>query len=228
MNFQAVIFDLFGTLVDFSDFGDYQSVMNKMADILGIHEPEFSRLWEESHVERFTGVFKNTQENIIHAYRELGLQPDEDKARDAAAVRLAFTKSSLFPKPDVSDTVEKLRSLGMKIGLISDCSSEVPLLWADSPMAGLIDEPVFSCSAGLKKPDPRIYELACSLLGVKASDCLYVGDGGSDELTGAREVGMYAVLVDDVREREYTASRFNRQTWDGDRITAIAQVLEYF
>ena len=74
----------------------------------------------------------------------------------------------------------------------------------------------------MRKPDPRIYRLACEELGVEPADALFVGDGANDELAGAERVGMRAVLIhrpdeeppwDEVRE------------WQGPRITAIPQVL---
>jgi putative hydrolase of the HAD superfamily len=54
---------------------------------------------------------------------------------------------------------------------------------------------VLSCTVGLRKPDPRIYELACERLEVEPADCLFVGDGANDELAGAARVGMRAVCV---------------------------------
>ena len=45
----------------------------------------------------------------------------------------------------------------------------------------------------MQKPDIRIYEETANLLGVALSECIFVGDGGSDELTGAKTVGMKAI-----------------------------------
>jgi putative hydrolase of the HAD superfamily len=52
---------------------------------------------------------------------------------------------------------------------------------------------VLSCETGLVKPDPEIFKLCAARLGVRPEDCLYVGDGGSDELRGASTVGMTPV-----------------------------------
>ena len=54
---------------------------------------------------------------------------------------------------------------------------------------------MLSYDVRLAKPDPRIYEMAVEGLGVAAEECLYVGDGTSNELTGASRVGMTAVLM---------------------------------
>jgi putative hydrolase of the HAD superfamily len=51
---------------------------------------------------------------------------------------------------------------------------------------------------GLVKPERAIYELALSQLGLTASECVFVGGGGSNELAGARAVGLCAVFVSGV------------------------------
>ena len=79
--------------------------------------------------------------------------------------------------------------------MISVCSEEVPELWEETPFAGLFDSTVFSCSVGLRKPDPAIYRLALDELGVEPADAMFVGDGANDELAGAERVGMRAVLI---------------------------------
>ena len=52
------------------------------------------------------------------------------------------------------------------------------------------DAVCLSCDEGLKKPDPAIYKKCLERLNLAAWDCLYVGDGGSDELEAAKIVGM--------------------------------------
>lgn len=53
---------------------------------------------------------------------------------------------------------------------------------------------VFSCNVGLLKPDRQIYELAMEHLNVSPEQCLFVGDGGSNELCGAKSAGMGTVF----------------------------------
>ena len=110
-------------------------------------------------------------------------------------MRMEFTRRSLAPREDAAETVATLRARGYKVGLISDCSVEVPALWQETRLAPLVDAPVFSCVVGLRKPDPGIYAIVCERLGVPAGACLYVGDGSSHELTGARTAGMDPVLI---------------------------------
>ena len=52
---------------------------------------------------------------------------------------------------------------------------------------------ILSYEAKLRKPDIRIYRKAADLLGVSPKECVFVGDGGSNELPGARAAGMEAI-----------------------------------
>jgi putative hydrolase of the HAD superfamily len=90
------------------------------------------------------------------------------------------------------------------------------------PIKPFFDTVVFSCVAGVKKPDPRIYQLALERLKVKPQDCLYVGDGSSYELTGARKVGMHPVQIHVPGEIVYF---LDEDDWDGHPISSLSEVL---
>lgn len=82
---------------------------------------------------------------------------------------------------------------------------------------------MFSVQVGLKKPDAAIFLLACERLGVEPTDCVYVGDGDSNELPGAEAVGMRAVrlVVPDHAE----AQVFDPIRWTGACLTDLRDVL---
>ena len=63
-------------------------------------------------------------------------------------------------------------------------------------MASLFDDVIFSCDVGILKPDKEIYELAMAHLNVKPEASMFVGDGGSSELMGAKLVGMRTVFTE--------------------------------
>ena len=111
-----------------------------------------------------------------------GASPSTDQVAAASDIRVAFTKPVMTPTCETLRTLVQLRAYGYPIGLITDCTAEVPALWPVMPLAPLIDHTVFSCREGITKPDPRIYLLACQKLGVSPEECVYVGDGSSQEL----------------------------------------------
>ncbi|WP_421996404.1 HAD-IA family hydrolase [Reyranella sp.] len=60
----------------------------------------------------------------------------------------------------------------------------------------LFEHVVESSKVGLRKPDPRIYQHACSLLGVAPEECVYLDDLGIN-LKPARALGMRTIKVGD-------------------------------
>ena len=156
----------------------------------------------------------------------LGKPVTEAQINQAIQVRLDYTARALAPRADALATLRTLRTASLKIAFISDCTSEVPDVWPDSALEGLFDATIFSCSVGLKKPDPRIYQLALDRLGMKPEDCVYVRDGSSNELSGARAVGLRTILVRDPDEVVQTIDPDKREDdWDGERIGRPSELL---
>jgi putative hydrolase of the HAD superfamily len=60
----------------------------------------------------------------------------------------------------------------------------------------LVDEIVYSHEAGMGKPDPRIYALACARLGVRPQETVFL-DNVDEYVAGARQAGIHAVHYQD-------------------------------
>lgn len=86
-----------------------------------------------------------------------------------------------------------MRERGIKIGLISNCFSEEAAVIKDSELFKYFDAICLSYDEGIQKPDLEIFNRCIEKLQVKAEECLYVGDGGSNELDAAATVGMKSV-----------------------------------
>ncbi|HEX5205471.1 HAD family hydrolase [Paractinoplanes rhizophilus] len=126
--------------------------------------------------------------------------PDRPVRRDpppdaAVAAQLAGAEQVRPPRPGGLALLDRLRADGFRLGLVSDCSSELYESWPSTPYAPRIDAAVFSWHEGYRKPDLRLYAAVSARLGVSAGDCWYVGDGGSREHDGARRAGMRPILV---------------------------------
>ena len=61
---------------------------------------------------------------------------------------------------------------------------------------GLFDVVVESAVEGLRKPDPRIYEITCDRLGVSPDEVVFLDDLGVN-LKPARAMGMVTIKVVD-------------------------------
>jgi putative hydrolase of the HAD superfamily len=229
MKYQAVIFDLFGTLVDIFDRAGYYSVLREMISVLKAPPDDFTRLWQSTAERRATGAFRTLEENLIYICRELNVPVKSSQIALAKWTRFDYVALALAPKPGVLETLAQLKSAGHKIGLISNCSTEPPVIWPGTPFAPFFDTAIFSSTSGLQKPDPRIYLLATEELAVKPEDCLYIGDGDGNELTGAAEAGMHPVLIRNSREHNINALRtddYQGDKWDGAAINSLKEVLD--
>jgi putative hydrolase of the HAD superfamily len=212
---RAVIFDFWGTLVPF-DVELWHRRSPRVAEALGVSQEEFMVAWTRTNDERSTSDLRT---NLVGVCRELGLTPSDEAMEEALRLRRELHRAMLVPRADAVPTLRELRRRGHATGLITNCTSEIPELFAESPLASLMDAEVYSCTAGLKKPDPRIYRLALSRLGLPAPECLYVGDGGDDELQGARAVGLQPVLL-------RPGDTVPPPGWDGPEIARLADVLD--
>ena len=225
MKYQAVIFDLFGTLVDNFTMPEYSKVLEDMAAVVNAPAEGFAKLWRGHFTQRVNGTHPTHEDSIHIICRDLGIAVTEEQAQRAADIRLDYTILTLQPKPEAITVLTRLRERGLKVGLISDCSPETPKAWPGTAFSPYFDVTIFSCAVGMKKPDPCIYQMAANALKAKPGDCLYVGDGGSGELTGAREMGMSPVLLRDPAEEYDMISMEREDNWDGPRIAYLREVL---
>lgn len=65
---------------------------------------------------------------------------------------------------------------------------------AVAQVMALFDHVIESSKLGIRKPDPRIYELACETLGVNPANCVYLDDLGIN-LKPAKALGMTTIKV---------------------------------
>ena len=150
----------------------------------------------------------------------LAITVDDDRLLLAAKERALFLERTLAPRAGVLETLQSLRARGLRVGVLSDASSEVPLLWRATPMAPLVDAAVFSCTERTVKPDPRLYAAMSERLGVARGDCVYVGNGDGDELAGALAAGMRAILF--TAPGEHPGREAAR--WTGPRVSDVDAV----
>ena len=225
MKFKAVIFDLFGTLVD--DFvSSAGPVHMDMADALEVSYDQFTPLWNQTLEMRIVGAFGTVEANVEYVCNAMNRRPSAEQIKKAVEIRMSSIKLALQPKPDAVATLAQIKTAGYKTGLVSNASIEIPMLWQETAFADLIDTPIFSSRAHLRKPDSRIYHLACERLAVRSEFCLYVGDGEDHELAGAAKIGLHPVLIrNSSRQR---GSRVHQETkdWQGPSIADLTEVLD--
>jgi putative hydrolase of the HAD superfamily len=189
---QAVAFDYFGTLTQAVRQGP---IHDWMALRLGCDPDEWRALLRRTFYLRASGRLGEPLDALDRLATELGGRPGFDALLEVYAARVAAIGAEGPLRPEAVPVLSRLRELGVRTAVVSDCWFELPSLLPTLPVHPLLDAVVLSTEVGECKPDPAMYLTACARLGVSPRRCLYVGDGGSRELTGAGAVGMTAVRL---------------------------------
>lgn len=186
---KAVIFDLFETLI--TEWGHEKYTKRMMSGDLHVSEQDFADCWESLHELQYRGGI-TFEDSLRYVCGKLNVCPDEPLIERMTQQRKE-TKTACFDflHPDILPMLQELRRLGYKLCILSNCSGEEVEMIRSSVLAPLFDAMVLSHETGLCKPEAAIYDLAAGKLEVSPEDCIFIGDGGSRELYGASQAGMY-------------------------------------
>lgn len=101
------------------------------------------------------------------------------------------------PRPAMVRAISALRELGFGVAaLTNNWEGDGTARGAMDELRARFDAFVESSVVGLRKPDPRIYRVACDALGVQPREAVFLDDIGRN-LKAARALGMATIKVDD-------------------------------
>lgn len=187
---KAVIFDMFETLVTHYNCPLYFG--EEIAKDIGISNEDFQALWKPAYEKRTIGLLSLEEllEEILRKHNRYSKE-----LLDKIVTKRLATKQLCFEKldPQIVPMLEELKEGNKKLALISNCFSEEVKVIRESRLSPHFDKIYLSYEQRRQKPDPEIFMKCVRELKVSPEECLYVGDGGSDELVAARQLGMKAV-----------------------------------
>jgi putative hydrolase of the HAD superfamily len=109
---------------------------------------------------------------------------------DGARV-MAYIAEARRARPPMLEAIRRLRHAGLRVGALTNN-------WRTSeptPLRQHFDVFIESSVVGFRKPDPRIYRLACRELAVEPARTVFLDDIGQN-LKSARALGMTTIKVD--------------------------------
>lgn len=202
---KAVLFDLYGTLLVYGNMGlawkdwieDMQIGLNQLG--LGLSREQVSASCDGF----FGGMCPPAEGLTVYETRiqnlaiGLGAKPSHEWCRALASHSLVRWQAQVSLDPDTIPTLQKLRALGLRVGVLSnfDHSPHVIRILDEAGITPLLDTIVVSGAVGMKKPDPRIFHLACDRLGVDSAQTWFIGDHPEQDFEGAHQAGLVAVLL---------------------------------
>ncbi|MDH6235893.1 HAD family hydrolase [Cryobacterium sp. CG_9.6] len=112
---------------------------------------------------------------FLHYRESWRLHADSLPCLDELAARIPGVRVGLITNGDLTFQSAKVRGIGL---------------------SNRVEQVVASGELGYAKPDPRIFQHACSLFGVSPDATVYVGDRIHTDAIGAAEAGLTAVWLD--------------------------------
>lgn len=98
------------------------------------------------------------------------------------------------PRPAMLEAIRKLRAGGLRVAALTN--NWITEDQGTGTLRAFFDVFVESIAVGLRKPDPRIYQLVCRELDVEPAKAVFLDDIGSN-LKTARALGMTTIKVDE-------------------------------
>lgn len=195
--YYAIGFDLDDTIYNERDYreGAYRSLSQRIANEFNVDAE-----WAFNSLKR--AYEENGDREVFQVVmREVGVQEptSSEFIREVLIPGYRTWSGPLHPFPAVIPTLTKLRSLGLRLGLITNGGSATQ--WNKIRLLGI--EPYFDSiivtgdhlPRNQWKPHPAPFRLCFDELGIEYRHCLYVGNNPSTDVPGAREIGATVIIV---------------------------------
>lgn len=115
-------------------------------------------------------------------------------ARVSARDLMAAMAEAAVPRPAMLEAIGRIRGSGLRAAAVTNnWISEADSTALLRPYFDLVIE---SSVVGMRKPDPRIYQLACERLAIRPREAVFLDDIGAN-LKAARALGMATIKVVD-------------------------------
>lgn len=198
---KAVIFDWGGTLTPWHDIDlvaqweEYSRVYNPDDATLArrLADAELAQ-WREQQATRGA----NGTGALDHIWAAAGVDTDSPHHPAAVHAYLRGWDPHTFADPDAVDTLATLSAEGLAIGVLSNTMwprEHHEAVFDRDGLLGHIDVAVYSSELPVAKPHSDAFATVLDGLGVSAAEAVFVGDRPWDDVHGAQQVGMRAILI---------------------------------
>jgi epoxide hydrolase-like predicted phosphatase len=191
MKITTIIFDWGGVLIDRPS----KAIIDHCAALLGVTADSFIRAYHLCEFDFYRDSITEPQLwQRICEHNGVDVPPECLDGADSLWYK-AFS-SAYTPRPEMFDTVARLKSSGYRIGLLSN--TEMPsLTFFEQSLYDNFDFSIFSCVERIAKPDREIYELAAARAKTHPANCLFIDDR-KENTDAAQEVGMKTILFESI------------------------------
>ncbi|GJL94211.1 MAG: phosphoglycolate phosphatase [Hyphococcus sp.] len=196
MAYKAVIFD-FGGVFTTSPLQNFAAFEKEH----GLPEKFIGGVIKANHHENAWAQFERSEISLEKFDTLFAKESREAGYEITGATLVSLLRLELYP--EMIDALTRVKSKGLKTGCITNNIPKFDndAMIADAEKIGLVkktlalfDHVIESSKAGVRKPEPRIYEMMCEALNTPPQDCIFLDDLGIN-LKPAKAMGMATIKV---------------------------------
>lgn len=211
MKYENYIFDLYGTLVDIHTDEEDEKLWEALADFYGEHGADYEAAELQADYATSVQELLDVSEEIRveDVFRQL-FEAKNVVADDSLVLetcRFFRDTSTEYIKlyPWSLPILEKLKSEGKGIYLLSNAQRSFTEHELDTlGLTKYFDVIMISSDCGVKKPNLMFFKMLMKRCGLKAKECLFVGNDETCDVFGAKKAGMDTFYLHTNCSPEYT------------------------
>jgi epoxide hydrolase-like predicted phosphatase len=189
VSYRAVIFDLGGVV-----FGSPLGAIAAYERAEAIPSGSLNRVVVDTGAQGAWSRLERGELGLEEFYPLFDAECAHAGCRISARALMQLVAEATVPRPAMLEAIRRIRARGLLAGAITNnWVTEDPGTSAFRPFFDVFIE---SAAVGIRKPDRRIYQLACEQLAVEPRDAIFLDDIGSN-LKAARALGMTTLKVSD-------------------------------
>lgn len=195
MSYRAVVFDLGGVVL-----GSPIHAIQRYESQIGLEKNSINRVVAETAPHGAWSRLERGEITIEAFYTAFEADCRDAGHEISARTMFEWMAEEAQPRPAMLAAIRAIRARGLRVGALTNN-------WAQDPegddseggskaLSEFFDVFIESSVEGLRKPDPRIYDLACERLGVEPKEAVFLDDIGAN-LKPARKLGFTTIKVDE-------------------------------
>jgi len=209
MAIKAILFDLYGTLIDIETDESLEEIYRGIAHYL-TYQGVYLHRWEVR--DRYCQIMKQQREESAEEYPEIDVEAvwetfleqegiktapaRRDLARTLVHLYRGISRKRLQPYPDVKKVLDQLQP-HYRMAILSDAQPgyalpEIKAVGLD----GYFDPIIISADYGFRKPDMRLFAKPLDILKLTPGEVIYVGNDMYRDIYGASRLGIKTLFVD--------------------------------
>lgn len=189
---KACLVDVYDTILS----SDFRSRLQALTALIGIDPATWATQWFKTGTERGEGKL-TMAESFALTLQACGIAPSPALVETLVSTDAEHLRDDSHLYDDSAEFLGKLRSRGIGVALVSNCSPSTRQMLEYLGVIALTDAAILSYEVGALKPSPEIYLDALEALGVAPADAVMIDDQARF-CAGAEAVGVRAIQI--VRE----------------------------